>query len=142
MAQNLSLADLASRTRTLSKSRISNYEQGIRRMGIEEALELSVALGTVSAIYLLCLDDDGPFSAPERQLIEHYRTADERGRDTILRIAEDQAVYRPAAPKTDDKPDQQNDSQSRQAEPKEPRDPDKKEPPEDGEPTGDSTDDT
>ena len=48
-AQDLSLADLSERTNgQLSKSRISNYEQGIRRMGLEESQILSEALGTVS----------------------------------------------------------------------------------------------
>ena len=58
--QGVSLAALASKTGdTLSKSRISNYEQGLRRMGIEEALTLAKALGSVSPTYLLCLDDEG-----------------------------------------------------------------------------------
>jgi transcriptional regulator with XRE-family HTH domain len=92
-AQKLSLAALARRTGSLSKSRISNYEQGIRRMGLEEARELSRALGTVTATYLLCLDDDGVITGPERDLLEHYRQADPRGRDTILRVAETEAGY-------------------------------------------------
>lgn len=85
--QKLSLADLASRTNALSKSRISNYEQGIRRMGLEEAHVLSVALGTVTPTYLLCLDDKDPLSPQERQLVEYFRQTDERGKDTILKIA-------------------------------------------------------
>lgn len=93
-AQRLSLAALAARTDSLSKSRISNYEQGIRRMGLEEAQELAAALGTVTPTYLLCLDDAGPLSASERELVEHYRQADDRGRDTILRVAESQSSYR------------------------------------------------
>ena len=65
-AQGLSLADLSERTNgQLSKSRISNYEQGIRRMGLEESRILSEALGTASPMYLLCLED-------ERE-IEHLR---------------------------------------------------------------------
>ena len=65
-AQGLSLADLSERTSgQLSKSRISNYEQGIRRMGLEESRILSEALGTASPMYLLCLED-------ERE-IEHLR---------------------------------------------------------------------
>lgn len=88
--QKLSLADLSARTQSLSKSRISNYEQGIRRMGLEEAHELSVALGTVTATYLLCLDDRGPFSERELELIDHFRRTDERGRDTLLNVARSQ----------------------------------------------------
>lgn len=97
-AQGLSLSDLSSLTGALSKSRISNYEQGIRRMGLEEAQVLATALGTVTAIYLLCLDDTDPLSQEERHLLERYRGTDPRGRETILRVADVQSVYRVAAP--------------------------------------------
>jgi transcriptional regulator with XRE-family HTH domain len=93
-AQGLSLSDLSGRTGSLSKSRISNYEQGIRRMGLEEAHELSLALGSVSATYLLCLDDKDPLSQEERYLLDRYRDTDPRGRATILKVAEGQADYR------------------------------------------------
>ena len=86
--QKLSLSDLSARTNSLSKSRISNYEQGIRRMGLEEAHELSVALGTVTPTYLLCLDDKDPLSPQERQLVEYFRQTDERGQATLLKLAE------------------------------------------------------
>jgi transcriptional regulator with XRE-family HTH domain len=92
-AQGLSLSDLSSRTGSLSKSRISNYEQGIRRMGLEEAQTLAQALGSVTPTYLLCLDDTDPLSQHERALVSKFRRADERGRETILRIAEAQAEY-------------------------------------------------
>lgn len=85
--QKLSLSDLSSRTNSLSKSRISNYEQGIRRMGLEEAQELATALGTVTPTYLLCLDDKDPLSPDERQLVEYFRQTDDRGRKTILELA-------------------------------------------------------
>lgn len=93
-AQGLSLSELSNRTGTLSKSRISNYEQGIRRMGLEEAQELAHALGTVTPTYLLCLENTDPLSESERVLVAQYRKADDRGRDTILRVAEVQAEYR------------------------------------------------
>lgn len=92
-AQKLSLSELAARTRTLSKSRISNYEQGIRRMGLEEAVELAEALDGLTPTYLLCLDDVSPLGVDERRLIERYRNTDERGRETILRVAEAQGDY-------------------------------------------------
>jgi transcriptional regulator with XRE-family HTH domain len=94
-AQGLSLSELSARTGSLSKSRISNYEQGIRRMGLEEAQTLAQALGSVTPTYLLCLDDTDPLSEPERALVERFRLADERGRETILRIADAQADYKP-----------------------------------------------
>ncbi len=93
LAHKYSLAELASRTRTLSKSRISNYEQGIRRMGIEEAQELSEALEGVTPAYLLCLDDTSPLAEDEWQLIQRYRTTDERGREMIQQVAENQGKY-------------------------------------------------
>lgn len=92
--QKLSLSDLAARTKTLSKSRISNYEQGIRRIGIEEAQELAEALDGMTPSYLLCLDDTSPLAPEEWQLVERYRGTDERGRGTILRVAESQVDYR------------------------------------------------
>lgn len=92
-AQGLSLSDLSSRTGSLSKSRISNYEQGIRRMGLEEAHELAQALGSVTATYLLCLDNKDPLSEEERILIQYFRNSDQRGRETILKVAEAQMGY-------------------------------------------------
>lgn len=91
-SQKLSLAELAARTKTLSKSRISNYEQGIRRMGLEEALELAEALD-LTATYLLCLDDTSPLTPHEWTLIERYRQTDERGREMIMRVADVQGSY-------------------------------------------------
>jgi len=92
-AQKYSLSELASRTKTLSKSRISNYEQGIRRMGIEEAQELSEALEGVTPAYLLCLDDASPLSQDEWQLIQRYRKTDARGRQLIQRVADTEGEY-------------------------------------------------
>jgi transcriptional regulator with XRE-family HTH domain len=74
----------------LGKSRISNYEQGIRRLGLEEAKALAEALGTVSATYLLCLDDEGFLSVQEQELLRCFRQTDERGRETILDVARGQ----------------------------------------------------
>ena len=91
-AQNLSLQALANMTGgALSKSRISNYEQGLRRPGVEEARLLSKTLGTVSATYLLCLEDKGFVSEHEQELLRCFRQTDERGRETILRVAQSQA---------------------------------------------------
>ena len=63
-------------------------------MGLEEAQELALALDTVTATYLLCLDDKDPLSPDERHLVDRYRHTDSRGRETILKVAETQAVYR------------------------------------------------
>lgn len=74
----------------LSKSRISNYEQGLRRMGLEEGRLLAVALGNVSATSLLCLEDEEPLSEREQRLLACFRQTDERGREAILALAESQ----------------------------------------------------
>ncbi|KAA6183040.1 helix-turn-helix domain-containing protein [Thiohalocapsa marina] len=92
-AQKLSLSELAGRTRTLSKSRISNYEQGIRRMGVEEAQEIAEALGDVTASHLLCLDENSPVTDEELALVDRYRGGDLRGRKTVLKVAETQARF-------------------------------------------------
>jgi transcriptional regulator with XRE-family HTH domain len=70
----------------LSKSRISNYEQGLRRLGIEEARLLSKVLGTVSAAYLLCLEGEEP-NEQEQELLRCFQETDDRGRETILALA-------------------------------------------------------
>ena len=90
--KNRSLQTLSAHCQGLSKSRIGNYEQGIRRPGREEAIELSRALG-ISAAYLLCLDDDSTMTDQEKRLINTYRLADDRGKDTIMGTANTQSVY-------------------------------------------------
>lgn len=91
--RKLSLQQLADLTDgTLSKSRISNYEQGIRRLGIEPAQTLAVALSGVSAAYLLCLDDgEEPPDEREWELLQAFRRADDRGRHTMLTVAAQQS---------------------------------------------------
>jgi transcriptional regulator with XRE-family HTH domain len=98
--QGLSLSELAERTGCYSKSRISNYEQGLRRMGLEEALVLSDALGHVSATYLLCLDDTPPLTPEESDLLARYRATDDAGRAQLKELAESlPASKRKRAPK-------------------------------------------
>ena len=90
--QKISLSQLAALTDDiLSKSRISNYEQGIRRMGIEEAVILGRALGGVSPAYLLCLEDSDPLPRDELNLLALYRASDQRGRSMIASVAESEA---------------------------------------------------
>jgi len=83
--QQLSLSELAERTGCYSKSRISNYEQGLRRMGLEESMVLAAALGTVSPTWLLCLDDNPALDQDEAALIARYRATDD---DSRLRLRE------------------------------------------------------
>jgi transcriptional regulator with XRE-family HTH domain len=88
-ARGISLQALSDLTGgTLSKSRISNYEQGIRRLSVEAARVLAEALGTVSPAYLLCVDDGETKSPEEMQLLQRYRAADAGGKTAIMAAAE------------------------------------------------------
>ena len=87
-ATGLSLSRLSERTdERLCKSRISNYEQGTRRMGIEEARLLAAALGTVTPAFLLCIEDPLNLSADELDLLRHYRAIDAMGRIEVRKRA-------------------------------------------------------
>jgi transcriptional regulator with XRE-family HTH domain len=84
-----SLSELSKHTNgALSKSRLGNYEQGLRRPGHEEACLLAATFGTVSPSWLLCLDDDsGALNDQETTLLRSFRAADARGRGVILTVA-------------------------------------------------------
>ena len=85
-ALGLSLSELSERTGgLLGKSRISNYEQGIRRMGVEQARILAKALGTISPCYLLFLEDERPLSPEDLEFIETYRGLSPEVQDVIRR---------------------------------------------------------
>ena len=91
--RKLSLSQLAALTDDiLGKSRISNYEQGIRRMGLEESVILGRALGDVSPAYLLCLDDSDPLTDEDHHLLALFRASDKRGRAMIASVAESEAA--------------------------------------------------
>jgi transcriptional regulator with XRE-family HTH domain len=80
-----SLNELSTRTNgLLSKSRISNYEQGIRRMGLEAAQLLALALETVTPAWLLLLDEGSPLTDSELQLISSFRCLDETNQRQLL----------------------------------------------------------
>lgn len=69
----------------LSPSRISNYEQGLREIGIPEAKVLAAAYNT-SAAHLMRLDDDNPVLSPiERQHIDDLRALPENERHAYIR---------------------------------------------------------
>jgi transcriptional regulator with XRE-family HTH domain len=89
-ARGLSLSEVATLTGGLfSKSRISNYEQGIRRMSLEAAAALSAALGNVTAPHLLCLDVSSAeqLGEEEQRLLNAYRSADPEARQRLLECA-------------------------------------------------------
>lgn len=88
----LSLSQLSELTGgTLSKSRISNYEQGLRRLSIEAARGLAEALGNVTPAYLMCLDDPMNLSADEIDLLKTYRATDAMGQALVRKKAESEA---------------------------------------------------
>lgn len=85
------LQDISNATNgVLSVSRISNYEQGIRTPGVIEARALAKALGNITAAEILCVDDTSTLALREKILLDNYRATDERGKNTISRIAETQ----------------------------------------------------
>jgi transcriptional regulator with XRE-family HTH domain len=76
-AKGWSLTELSQRTGDrLSKSRISNYEQGLRQMSPDVAAMLAEALGSVAAPWLLC-EDSPALSREEVQLAAAWRRGDE-----------------------------------------------------------------
>ncbi len=88
-ARGISLQALSDLTGgALSKSRISNYEQGIRRLSVEAAKGLAESLGNASAAYLLCVDDGETKTPEEMQLLRRYRAADADGQAAIMALAE------------------------------------------------------
>jgi transcriptional regulator with XRE-family HTH domain len=75
----------------LTVTRLSNWEKGLRMISVDEAKRLAPVLKT-SAGYLLTLDDV-PGDPRERALLEKYRLCDERGRQTLHRVAEAECPY-------------------------------------------------
>lgn len=98
-AKLLTLDGLSKLTnRVLSPSRISNYEQGLRQMGTEEALALYRHLG-VSPAYLLCVDTEGEMTKQEEELLRAFRALPERDRNDYSRRIEVLAMaYREPVP--------------------------------------------
>ena len=90
-ALGLRLKDVASMVPGVSVSRLSNWEHGIRMVGIAEAKALSPVL-KVSPEYILTLTDDKG-DRREQALLDCYRHTDERGRQAILRVAEQESSY-------------------------------------------------
>jgi transcriptional regulator with XRE-family HTH domain len=82
-ALNLSLEELSKRTGgKLSKSRIGNYEQGLRMPGPAEANTLATALG-VDAAHLLCLQR--VFTDRAIELMRNWSALPEKDREEYFR---------------------------------------------------------
>ena len=69
----------------LSPSRLSNYEQGIRMIGVRESLALYGVLG-VQPAHLLCVDvEEGDMTQQEIELLRNYRALPEKDRNDYSR---------------------------------------------------------
>lgn len=93
----ISLEELSRRTGgKLSKSRIGNYEQGLRMPGPLEANTLAAALG-VDAAYLMCLQT--VFTAKAIELMRNWEALPEKERLEYFRRIEVLALaYRQPVP--------------------------------------------
>lgn len=87
--KKLTLHELSKRTGgVLSTSRLGNYEQGTRMIGVEEALALRGPL-SVKAAHLLCVDtEEGDMTAQEENLLKNFRALPERDRNDYDRRIE------------------------------------------------------
>ena len=83
----------------LSPSRLSNYEQGLRKLSQREALALSRVLH-VPASYLLCIDvTEEEMTPQEQELLRNFRALPERERNDYARGLEVIALaYKEPAP--------------------------------------------
>lgn len=83
----------------LSPSRLSNYEQGTRMIGVREALALHSVLG-VQPSHLLCVDiEEGEMTPQEMELLRNFRALPEKDRaDYARRIGVLALAYREPVP--------------------------------------------
>lgn len=95
----MTLMELSQKTDgALTDRAISNYEQGIRQVGVEEALILSKALGP-SAAYLLGVAEQDDLGKQERELLRAWRDLPEKERNQYYhRIVALAQAYREPIP--------------------------------------------
>lgn len=88
-AKGLTLQELSKRLGgLLSPSRLSNYEQGTRMLGVPESLALHTVLG-VQPSHLLCVNvGDEDMTPQEIELLRNYRALPERDRNDYSRRIE------------------------------------------------------
>lgn len=94
------LEELSRRTGgVLSTSRLGNYEQGTRMLGVRESLALGAVLA-VQPSHLLCVDgEEGDMTPQEMELLRNYRALPERDRNDYSRRIEVLAMaYREPVP--------------------------------------------
>lgn len=99
--KNLTLDELSKKTGgLLSTSRLGNYEQGTRSLGVPESLALSSVLG-VKASHLLCVDGDegDEMTQQEVELLRNFRALPEKDRNDYARRIDNLAmIYREPVP--------------------------------------------
>ena len=98
--KKLTLQELSQRLGgLLSPSRLSNYEQGTRMIGVSEALALQGVLG-VQPSHLLCVDvGEGEMTPQETSLLRNFRALPENDRADYSRRIEVLAMaYREPVP--------------------------------------------
>jgi len=86
-ARGWSLREMCDHTDWLEKSRLGNWESGLRMIGLDEAKIVAKLLG-VTTEHILCLDDS---TLEEAQLVAHFRACDERGKRLLMKTAESEA---------------------------------------------------
>lgn len=94
------LEELSRRTGgALSTSRLGNYEQGTRMLGVRESLALGAVL-SVQPAHLLCVDGENEdMTTQEIDLLRNYRALPERDRNDYSRRLEVLAMaYREPVP--------------------------------------------
>lgn len=75
----------------ISETRLANWEYGINMIGVDEAKKLAPLLH-VSPGYLLTIEEKPP-DARKTLMDQYWNALDERGRDTVLRVAESESAY-------------------------------------------------
>lgn len=98
--KKLTLQELSKRVGgLLSASRLGNYEQGTRMIGVRESLALHSVLG-VQPAHLLCVDvEDGEMTPQEIELLRNYRALPEKDRaDYSRRIGVLALAYKEPVP--------------------------------------------
>lgn len=89
-ALGLTLKEVCAGLAGIEVSRLSNWEQGLNMIPVDEAKRLALVLHT-SAAYLLTLDDD--FDPRTEAMAKVYKQLGEAAKDRIFRAAEVESEY-------------------------------------------------
>lgn len=75
----------------ISETRLANWEYGINMIGVDEAKKLAPLLH-VTPGYLLTIEEKPP-DARNLTMDRYWNALDDRGNDTVLRVAESESAY-------------------------------------------------